>query len=92
MVNSCCCFQAQRYTYLGSSLGHGLSCRFTGLLAELDIGNLACQLVQVVLCVVQEAVDDLIALTGALRALLLSQQLLVGLPVMCLQSPTFVQS
>lgn len=63
---------------------------FTSLLTELHIGNLACQLVQVVLCVIQEAVDDLIALTGTLRALLLGQQLLIGLPVMRLRSAMFV--
>lgn len=70
--------------YLGSGLSHGLSSSLAGFLTQLHTGHLACQLVQVVLCVVQEAIDDLIALAGTLRPLLLGQQLLIGLPVMCL--------
>lgn len=66
---------------LSSGLCHGLGCSLTGLLAQLHAGHLASQLVQVVLSVVQEAVDDLVALTGPFRALLLGQQLLIGLPV-----------
>lgn len=67
---------------LSSGLCHGLGCSLTGLLAQLHTGHLASQLVQVVLSVVQEAVNDLVALTGPFRPLLLGQQLLVGLPVM----------
>lgn len=39
---------------------------------------------QVIFGVIQELVDDFIAFTGSLGALLLSQQLLIRLPVMCL--------
>ena len=73
-------------TNLGSGFSHGLGSSFASLLAQLHAGYLACQLVQVVLRVIQETVDDLIPLTGTFRALLLRQQLLVGLPVMRLWS------
>ena len=71
--------------YLCSSFSRSLGCSLTCLLAQLDTGNLAGKLVQVVFSVIKEAVDDLIPLTGTLRALLLGQQLLIGLPVMSLR-------